>query len=118
MLHYTNMTVALENYQIVDDASEGLDTTVQIELKQWKSYGTKRADITQAEDGTLTASVTSTRPAPSAPSPATYITKAGDTVWNIAKQLTGSGDSWLAIAKRSGLNTNTPEAGTLLDLRE
>lgn len=46
------------------------------------------------------------------------ITKAGDTVWNIAKQLTGSGDSWLAIAKRSGLNTNTPEAGTLLDLRE
>lgn len=118
MLHYTNMTVALEDYQIVDDASEGLDTTVQIELKQWKSYGTKRADITQAEDGTLTASVTSTRPAPSAPSPATYITKAGDTVWNIAKQLTGSGDSWLAIAKRSGLNTNTPEAGTLLDLRE
>ena len=112
MLHYTNMTVALEDYQIVDDASEGLDTTVQIELKQWKSYGTKRADITQAEDGTLTASVTSTRPAPSAPSPATYITKAG------AKQLTGSGDSWLAIAKRSGLNTNTPEAGTLLDLRE
>lgn len=118
LLHYTNMTVALEDYQIVDDASEGLDTTVQIELKQWKSYGTKRADITQAEDGTLTASVTSIRPAPSAPSPATYITKAGDTVWNIAKQLTGSGDSWLAIAKRSGLNTNTPEAGTLLDLRE
>ena len=71
MLHYTNMTVALEDYQIVDDASEGLDTTVQIELKQWKSYGTKRADITQAEDGTLTASITSTRPAPSAPSPAT-----------------------------------------------
>lgn len=118
MLHYTNMSVSLEDYSIVDDASEGLDTTVQIALKQWKSYGTKRADITQAEDGSLNAVITSTRPASSAPSPSAYVTKAGDTLWNVAKQLTGSGDNWMAIAKRSGLSTNTPDAGTQLDLRE
>lgn len=118
MLHYTNMTVSLESYQIVDDASEGMDTTVQVELKQWRSYGTKTADVTRAEDGSLTASVTTDRPAPSAPTFSDYVTKAGDTLWNIAKQLTGDGENWQSIAQNSGLSTNLPEAGVKLNLKE
>lgn len=117
MLHYTNMTVSLEDYQIIDDAAEGLDTTVRMELKQWRAYGTKQATVTQAEDGSLTATVTSPRDSSSAPSVSSCVTQAGDTLWNIAKQLTGSGDSWADIAQQNGLSSNTPEPGTRLDLR-
>ena len=35
-LFYTNLTVSLEDYQIVDDASEGFDITVKVNLKQYK----------------------------------------------------------------------------------
>lgn len=37
----TNLTVSLENYQIIDDARNGFDIEVQINLKQFKDYGTK-----------------------------------------------------------------------------
>lgn len=40
-LFNTNLTVSLENYQIIDDAKEGFDIKVQINLKQFKDYGTK-----------------------------------------------------------------------------
>ena len=117
LLNYTNMTVSLENYQIIDNAESGFDTTVQVSLKQWRSYGTKTADVTQAEDGSLTATVTSSRPASSSPSLSDYVTKPGDTLWNIAKQLTGDGSNWQTIARDNGLSTNLPEAGVQLDLK-
>lgn len=40
-LFNTNLTVSLESYQIVDDAKNGMDVEVQINLKQFKEYGTK-----------------------------------------------------------------------------
>ena len=41
----TNLTVGLEDYQITDDVDAGFDITVKINLKQWKSYGTKTVTI-------------------------------------------------------------------------
>ena len=46
-LFFTNMTVALEDYQITDDAGAGFDITVKVNLKQYKSYGTKTVKIQQ-----------------------------------------------------------------------
>jgi len=37
----TNLTVSIEDYQIIDDAKNGFDIEVQIFLKQFKDYGTK-----------------------------------------------------------------------------
>jgi hypothetical protein len=34
----TNMTVSVEDYNITEDAKEGLDVSVDINLKQWRSY--------------------------------------------------------------------------------
>lgn len=44
-LFNTNLTVSLENYQIIDDAKEGFDIKVQINLKQFKDYGTKKFKV-------------------------------------------------------------------------
>ena len=62
-LFYSNMTVSLEDYQIVDDAEEGFDLKVKVQLKQYRPYGTRRLTITTAADGTTAASV-SAAPAP------------------------------------------------------
>ena len=40
-LHNTNMTVSVEDYTVIDDAGEGFDTKVEINLKQFKEFKTK-----------------------------------------------------------------------------
>ena len=40
-LHNTNMTVSLEDYTVKDDAGEGFDMKVEINLKQYKEFKTK-----------------------------------------------------------------------------
>lgn len=40
-LFYTDVTVSLEDYTIKEDASEGLDIVISINLKQYVKYGTK-----------------------------------------------------------------------------
>lgn len=39
-LYDTNMTVSVEDYSIVEDAKKGLDVSVDVNLKQWRDYGT------------------------------------------------------------------------------
>lgn len=41
----TNMKVSLEDYKITEDAKEGFDLKVKINLKQYRDYGTKTVDI-------------------------------------------------------------------------
>ena len=91
-LFYSNMTVSLEDYQIVDDAEEGFDLKVKVQLKQYRPYGTRRLTVTTAADGTTTASVSAApRSTASAPRQDTYTTQGGDSLWNIAKKLLGDG---------------------------
>ena len=45
----TNLKVSMENYEIVEDESEGMDLLVSIRLKQYRDFGTKRANIKFAQ---------------------------------------------------------------------
>ena len=95
LLYSTNLTVALEDYEIQEDAEElGFDSRVTVSLKQWKQYGVKTVEV---EEETKEASVTQTRDASTAPQVKTYTVKPGDCLWNIAKQYTGNGQDWNAI---------------------
>ena len=49
MFHYTNLTVGLETYEITDDAGEGFDVKVKINLKQYRAYGTKTVTVQPAK---------------------------------------------------------------------
>ncbi len=40
-LFNTNIKVSLEDYKVSDDAKQGFDVSVDVALKQYKSYGTK-----------------------------------------------------------------------------
>ena len=84
MFHYTNLTVGLETYEITDDAGEGFDVKVKINLKQYRAYGTKTVKAAP-------------RPTTTAPKAATYTVKSGDCLWNIAKKQLGNGADYTKI---------------------
>lgn len=98
-LYDTNMRVSVEDYNIVEDAKEGLDVSVDVNLKQWKSYGTKTVKVEQPAENTQvqTVSVEKERDASTAPTAKTYTVKAGDTLWALAAKYYGSGAQYTKI---------------------
>lgn len=99
MLFNTNMKVSLESYDIKEDADQGFDVVVSVKLRQYRTYGTKTCNVT-FEDTKPKVSVKTARPAESSPAPSTnktYVVKAGDCLWNIAKQFYGGGSKYTTI---------------------
>lgn len=99
-LHYTNITVTLEEYEVVEEAEEGFDVIVKMELKQYKEYGTKVCSIETDSSGTSSVSVEETRETTTAPTPTsaeTYTVVSGDSLWAIAKRYYGDGSKYTEI---------------------
>lgn len=98
-LFNTNMKVSLEDYKITEDAGEGFDIKVKINLKQYRSYGTKKIKIQMKKEkpaaSTETSRETANAPAPSANQ--TYTVVSGDCLWNIAKRFYGNGSLYTVI---------------------
>lgn len=88
----TNILVTLEDYKIKDDAEDGFDLTVSINLKQYKSYSTKTINLKDLQDGKKIAIENNKREDLSARKlPTYYEAVEGDTFWSIAKQFYGNG---------------------------
>lgn len=98
VLFDTNMQVSLEDYKITEEAKQGFDIKVSVNLKQYKQYSTKTMKITikQARPKPVATPVV-TRPAPSAPTTRTYTVVRGDCLWNIAKKYYGNGSQYTKI---------------------
>lgn len=99
ILFSTNIKVALENYTVTDDAKDGFDITVNVNLKQYKYYGTKTCNIQFASTKPKIPPPAPPRPAPNPPAPnnRTYTVKSGDCLWKIAKMFYGNGGLWQRI---------------------
>lgn len=110
-LFYSNLTVGLEDYQITDDAKEGLDIGVSIKLRQYRAFGTKTVKLTPAPTPSQPATAT-VEPPPretsNAPKQSTYTVKAGDCLWNIAKKELGNGSRYTEIANLNKDKIKTP----------
>lgn len=101
------MTVSLEEYQLDEDAEKyGGDVMAKIELKQYKSYGTKTIEFKKT--GTTTeATVTEKRDTSTAPKTTSYTVASGDNLWDIARVKLGDGSRMNEIYE---LNKDTIEA--------
>lgn len=101
----TNIKVSVEDYNIVEDATKGLDVAVDVNLKQWRAYGTKTATVEQpaAPSQPATVTVEQEREASTAPAAKTYTVKKGDSLWAIAAKYYGKGSDYSKIA---GANTD------------
>lgn len=109
-LYDTNMRVSVEDYNIVEDATKGLDVAVDVNLKQWRSYGTKTATVEQpAKSGqAATVTVEKERDASTAPTAKTYTVKAGDSLWAIAAKYYGKGAEYTKIASANTDKISNP----------
>lgn len=67
LLFDTNIKVSLEDYKIEEDASEGFDIKIPINLKQYRDYGTKIIKIKTPSKPKEKPKVTTKKPRPSNP---------------------------------------------------
>ena len=58
----TNIQVAMEDYEILEDADNGTDVVVKVKLKQYKDYATKILEVKNNADGSQSYTVKQTRP--------------------------------------------------------
>lgn len=120
LLFDTNIKVALEDYQIGEDAkSDAFDLLVTINLKQYRVYGTKLVQVSLEPDGAAKAAVETQRDASNAPSAKTHTVVYGDTLWALAKKHLGNGARYTEIvAANPGviIDPNNVPVGTVIQI--
>ena len=110
----TNLKVALEDYEIIEDANNGLDVLVSIKLKQYKPYATKILNVKTDANGKQTATVEQARET-TKKTPSVYKSVAGQTLFEICKKQLGNGSKWQEIAKLNNIiNPNRLDAGQVI----
>lgn len=124
LLFDTNIRVTIEDYEIVEDADkQGMDVTVKLSMKQYKSWGAKKIKISKKKKASKRKTRKSTKKKKK-----TYVVKKGDTLRSIARKQLGSSQKWEKIyklnkkkidriAKKAGRSPRTYlKAGTKLKL--
>lgn len=97
-LYDTNIKVSLEDYTVSEDATDGFDVTVSINLKQYIDYATKKVTVTKPDNSSKSTLKTETpRETSDKPTTKTYTVKSGDCLWTIAKKYYGNGAQYTKI---------------------
>lgn len=120
LLFDTNMTVSVEDYDIQEDAENGFDVVVTINLKQFRPYGNKRLNIQSSTSNGVTtqkATVEKQRATTGKTIPKSITVKQGETLWAIAKRELGDGSKYAELAKLNNLsNPNIIKVGQVIKL--
>ena len=95
----TNLTMALEDFEINEDADEGDDVLITFKLKQYKEYGIKTIKVKKSAPTTTSTSKKTRATTKKTSKSQTYVVKKGDCLWNIAKKFYGKGSEWTKIYK-------------------
>ncbi len=108
-----NMRVSVEDYQIVEDNSNGFDILVSVKLRQFDIKSTKTGTIDSSgkivvkEERSFLDNASSK-----------YIVKAGDNLFDICQMVLGDGDLCTEVAKKNGLKSPLDvRAGMLLNMK-
>ena len=93
----TNLLMALEDFELKEDADEGDDVIMSFKLKQYKEYGVKTVKIVSSKPKTTSTSKKPRSTDNKTKKSKSYTVKSGDCLWNIAKKFYGSGAKWKTI---------------------
>lgn len=98
LLFDTNITVTIEDYEILEDVEKyGLDVAVKISMKQYVDWGAKKLVLKKKKSSPKkAASKKKTRKQTKTPAK-NYIVKKGDCLYNIARKQLGSSTKWKSI---------------------
>lgn len=116
---WTNIKVSIEDFTVTEDANNGTDVIISVNLKEYKEYSTKLATVTKNSDGTVVAKFNNPRSIVGNIAPTANLTKtiefgktiktltvdSGKTLYNVMKTTLGSTDSNL-FNKLKSLNNN------------
>jgi len=94
----TNMLVSLESYTILEDAGDGTDVTVSINLKQYNDIKTKILTVING-----VATVTETRSSQKV-LPDYHVANGTETLWEICKKYLGDGEKYIDIAELNDIS--------------
>lgn len=104
LLFDTNIKVSLEGYEIKEDAENGFDVNVSIELKQYRDYGTKKIKLKKPKKkGKKKIAVASKKRPSTKTAPKTHTVVKGDTLWAICKKYLGDPLKYPEIAKKNNI---------------
>jgi LysM repeat protein len=107
----TGKSVTIESYKVLENADNGMDMWVELVMKEYVGYGTKRSVISES-------SSTSVMEREEKESAATYTVKAGDCLSNICKKELGDASKWREIAELNGItNPDRISVGQVLKLK-
>ncbi len=90
-----NLACAIENFSYTEQDGTG-DVYFTLELREYRFVNVQKA-------GTTTGAATVSKREVTKETPKTYVVKAGDTLWDIAKRLTGNGANYKAIAAKNNI---------------
>lgn len=93
----TNLLMALEDFELREDADEGDDVLVSFKLKQYKEYGVKTLKNSSTNPETTSTSDIQRSTDGKGSKAITYTVQSGDCLWNIAKAAYGDGSKWQVI---------------------
>lgn len=93
----TNLSVSLEDYRIKESADNLTDLIIEVNLKQWRDYGTKILEVKNKADGKTTAKKKPASTKKPAPKSKSYTVKSGDTLWALGKKFYGDNSKWTKI---------------------
>jgi len=116
---WTNIKVSVEDFTVTEDANNGTDVIISVNLKEYKEYSTKLATVSTQSDGTVIATFNNPRSIVGNIAPTANLTKtiqvgktiksitvdAGKTLYNVMKTTLGSTDSSL-LSKLKSLNND------------
>lgn len=105
-LYQTALKVTLEDYKQKEEAANGVDAVVSVQLKQYASYGAKTAKIVNGK--VLTKKMG--RPQKEIKLPTTHKVTKTDTIWSIAKKYYNDELKYYPIWRANRKLLKTPES--------
>ncbi len=102
-LWHTNMLCSIENYTILESASNGTDLAVQIDLKEYRWFGTKEVEVSKDANGKETLTVKEPRYSPAAQIPAAMRLTTELSVLEACKGISQGALDWRSVAVASGI---------------
>lgn len=108
LLFDTNMSVTIEDYEVVEDAEDqGMDIAVKLSMKQYKTWGAKKFKISKKKKSGKSKASTKKSRSSTKSTKKSYVVKKGDTLRKIARKQLGDVQKYTKIYQ---LNKQTIES--------
>jgi nucleoid-associated protein YgaU len=115
--HSVNMPATIASMKFTEKWGDVGTWIVDLTFQKYVFFSTNKVSNNQSTEKSSSLTISTTRDSENIV-PDTYVTKAGDTLWSVAKQFFGDGSKAIDIARINGIiDLSALVAGTILSLK-